>query len=228
MRYYPLLLNLSDVPCLVVGGGAVGLRKIQGLLPCQPREITVIDPALPGPELAVLLASHPNITYAQRPFAEVDIEGMRLVFACTSSRVINAEIGEACAARNILCNMADAPEDGAFILPASITRGDLSISVSTNGASPALARIIRQELEERYGPEYEVTLRLLGHIRTALLPLDLDVTANRDIFRDLAGALPELIRGGHCAHCRTLLKRLLPTVLHSRIGEWCDDCFPTV
>ena len=229
MRYYPLLLDLTGMHCLVVGAGEVGLRKIQGLLLCRPAWVTVVDPACPGPELSGLLASQDNFTYQQRPFTEADLDATQLVFACTSSREVNALVGQASMRRGILCNMTDAPEHGNFVLPASITRGDLTISISTGGASPALARIIRQELELAYGPEYEAMTRLLADIRTALLALGRASTENRNIFRDLAAsALPELIRKNDRHACQELLRAVLPTPLHPRIGEWCDDCFPTI
>jgi len=229
MRYYPLLLDLTNIACLVVGAGEVGLRKIQGLLECDAGRITVVDPGAPGPELSVLLASHPGITYVQRPFAEEDLSGQGLVFACTASRTVNAAVSAAGRRRGILCNTADAPEEGSFVLPASITRGGLTISVSTSGASPALARVIRQELEERYGPEYEALIRLLAAIRPALLALGHDSSENRLIFRNLAGSrLPELIRAKDWTACENLLADLLPAPLHPRIGEWCDDCFQTL
>ena len=154
MRYYPLLLDLTGMHCLVIGAGEVGLRKIQGLLQCSPARVTAVDPAPPGMDLAELLARRHNFTYEQRPFTEADLDAAQLVFACTSNRSVNELIGQACMQKGILCNMTDAPEHGNFVLPASITRGDLTISISTSGASPALARVIRQDLEERYGPDF--------------------------------------------------------------------------
>lgn len=228
MRYYPLLLDLTDMHCLVIGAGEVGLRKIQGLLQCKAALVTAIDPAPPSPELTELLARRDNFSYEQRPFAEKDLDRTRLVFACTSSRAVNAAIGQACAQRGILCNMTDAPELGNFVLPASITRGDLTISISTSGASPALARVIRQDLEKRYGPEYEAMTRLLADIRTALLAMGQSSDENREIFRRLAASsLPDLIKSDDRHACLELLQSVLPTDLHTRIGEWCDDCFPT-
>ena len=228
MRYYPLLLDLTGLRCLVIGAGEVGLRKIKGLLCCAPELVTAVDPAPPGPELAALLATQDNFSYEQRPFAETDLDLAGLVFACTSNRAVNAAIGRACRLKGVLCNMTDAPELGSFVLPASITRGDLTISISTSGSSPALARVIRQDLETRYGPEYEVMTRLLADIRTALLALGRASDENREVFRRLAASdLPELIRREDRPACLELLRAVLPTDLHPKIGEWCDDCFPT-
>ena len=228
MRYYPLLLDLTDMRCLVIGAGEVGLRKIRGLLRCAPKMVTAVDPSPPNAELTALLARQDNFSYEQRPFAETDLDGARLVFACTSNRAVNASVGQACLKRGILCNMTDAPETGDFVLPASIARGDLTISVSTSGASPALARVIRQDLERRYGPEYEIMTRLLAEIRADLLAFGRGSDENREIFRELAiSALPELIRTNDRHACLELLRAVLPTDLHPRIGDWCDDCFPT-
>jgi len=225
MRYYPLLLDLTHMHCLVVGAGEVGLRKIQGLLECEPARVTGVDPAPVTAELADLLAKHSNFSYKQRPFAPTDLDGARMVFACTANRELNQTIGDECARRGLLCNRTDDPEQGTFVLPATITRGDLVIAVSTNGASPALCRIIRRDLEGRYGPEYACFARLLRQIRTALLALGWSCAANRVIFRELAASnLPELIRANDHEHCHSLLAALLPAPLHPRIGEWCDDC----
>ena len=227
MRYYPLLLDLTGMRCLVIGAGEVGLRKIKGLLQCQPQMVTAVDFASPSPELAALLATCDNFSYEQRPFADADLDRVHLVFACTSNRTVNAAIGQACMKRGILCNMTDAPEAGNFVLPASIARGDLTISISTSGASPALARVIRQDLEERYGPEYEIMTRLLARIRADMLALGRGSDENREFFRELAAsALPELIRTNNRQACLELLRAVLPTDLHPRIGDWCDDCFP--
>ena len=228
MRYYPLLLNLAHVHCLVVGAGEVGLRKIQGLLDCDPAQVTAVDPASASPEVVGLLARHSNFSYKQRPFTAKDLDDVYMVFACTPQREVNAFIGEECARRGLLCNLTDNPEHGAFVLPATIVRGDLTISVSTNGASPALSRIIRQDLEEHYGPEYACVTRLLRQIRSALLALGWPSSANRIIFRDLAPSnLPELVKTNNQSQCRALLASLLPAPLHPRIGEWCDDSLQT-
>lgn len=229
MRYYPLLLDLTNTHCLVVGAGPVGWRKIQGLLPCKPLQIMVVDPHSPSRDLKQLLARHENITYKQRPFEVQDLKMMRLVFACTSSRVTNDQIAQACAQQGILCNVTDQPQQGDVILPATISRGDLSISICTQGTSPALARIIRQDLERQYGPEYAILTKLLAQIRPALLALGWTSNDNRLIFRALAqSALPQLIKNNDWESCRELLRTLLPTDLHPWIGEWCDDCFQTI
>jgi len=229
MRYYPLLLDLKGMHCLVVGAGEVGLRKIQGLLPCAPAGILVVDPAPPCPDLAALLASHAVIAYEQRPFTGADMSGVQLAFACTSDRAVNAMVAAACAGTGVLCNVTDDPDAGNFVLPASITRGDLTISVSTSGASPALARVIRQDLETRYGPEYEAVTRLLASVRNALLALGRSSDENRVVFRGLAASpLAELIKNNDRAACLELLRTVLPGSLHDRIGDWCDDCFTTV
>ncbi|MDO4767850.1 MAG: bifunctional precorrin-2 dehydrogenase/sirohydrochlorin ferrochelatase [Pseudomonadota bacterium] len=229
MRYYPLLLDIRRAHCVVVGAGEVGQRKIETLLACDPARLTAVDPRPPGPGLLAFLARHANFTYAKRPFTDTDLDGARLVFACTPLRELNARIGLLCREKNILCNMADDPESGDFTLPASITRGDLTITVSTGGASPALSRIIRRDLEERYGPEYERLTRLMGRIRPAQLALGGSSSENRRVFRDLAAApLPELIRKNDRNACERTLKALLPADLHPQIGEWCDDCFPSV
>jgi len=229
MRYYPLHLDLHNIQCLVIGAGEVGFRKIQGLIPCHPLKITISDSNPPLRQIQELLARYEHITYIQRFFAEEDLYGQGLVFACTSSRTTNDLIARACSDRGLLCNVTDNPLQGNIILPATITRGDLSISVCTNGTSPALARVIRQDLELQYGPEYEALTRLLAAIRPALLALGWPCDDNRVVFRALANsALPQLIKNKDVAACQDLLQTLLPVDIHPHIGEWCDDCFQTI
>lgn len=228
MRYYPILLDLTAMSCLVVGAGEVGERKILGLLECSPRTVLAVDTNPPSRALTALLASASNFAYEQRPFTATDLQGQQLVFACTSNRTVNAEISQICKDKQILCNTTDAPDDGNFVLPASIVQGDLTITVSTSGASPALSKIIRQELEDKYGPEYRGFTRLLKRVREALLPLGMTSSENRIIFRKLASSpLPALMREKDFERCAAQLRQILPASLHPRIGEWCDDCFKT-
>jgi len=144
---YPIFLDLSGRRCVVVGGGEVAGRKARKLLQARAR-VVVISPEM-GAELeSVAVEVH------RRPYREGDLEGAYLAFAATDSREVNAAVAREARERGIPVNVADRPSDGDFALPSTLRRGALQVAVSTGGASPTLARRIRDELEEVFGPEW--------------------------------------------------------------------------
>lgn len=165
MKYYPAFLDLRERTCLVIGGGAVAERKTLSLL-AAGAEVTVVSPGL-TPKLREL-ATSAKINYFSRSFEDRDIIGAFLVIAATDSAEVNTAVARLCRARNILVNVVSPPDESSLIVPSVVERGDLVIAVSTTGISPALSRKIRQELEERYGREYEVFLKKLAVIRKKL------------------------------------------------------------
>jgi precorrin-2 dehydrogenase / sirohydrochlorin ferrochelatase len=144
---YPIFLNLSGRRCVVVGGGEVASRKARKLLQARA-EVVVISPEI-TPELeSVAVEVH------RRPYKEGDLDDAYLAFAATDSREVNAAVAREAKERGILLNVADRPSEGDFALPSTLRRGRLQVAVSTGGASPALARGIKDELEESFGPEW--------------------------------------------------------------------------
>jgi len=144
---YPIFLDLSGRRCVVVGGGAVAGRKARKLLQARA-EVVVISPEV-RPELeSVATEIH------RRPYEEGDLEGAYLAFAATDAREVNAAVAGEAKGRGIPVNVADRPSEGDFALPSTLRRGRLQVAVSTGGASPALARGIKGELEELFGPEW--------------------------------------------------------------------------
>jgi precorrin-2 dehydrogenase / sirohydrochlorin ferrochelatase len=144
---YPIFLDLSGRRCVVVGGGEVAIRKAHKLLQARAR-VVVISPEI-KPELeSVAVEIH------RRHYREGDLEGAYLAFAATDSRETNAAVAWEAKERGILVNVADKPSDGDFALPSTLRRGGLQVAVSTGGASPTLARRIKNELEEAFGPEW--------------------------------------------------------------------------
>lgn len=181
MNYYPVCLDLREKRCLVVGAGRVGLRKAASLVECQAR-VTVVSPGFDAGFDTL------SVSRIERPFEPADLDGMFLVLAATDSADLNARIASEASGRNILCNIADAPEKSDFILPAVIRRGDLLVAASTSGSSPAFARILKNELEARLDKEdYATFLTLMGRIREKLLGQGHDPERHRDLFRKLIG-----------------------------------------
>ncbi|MBI2490575.1 MAG: bifunctional precorrin-2 dehydrogenase/sirohydrochlorin ferrochelatase, partial [Candidatus Rokubacteria bacterium] len=144
MGYYPAFLELGGRRCLVVGGGMVAERRVDGLL-AAGATVTVIAPTL-TPALAAL-AAEARIRHDRRTVAPGDLDGFELVLAATDSRQANAAVAVEARQRGGWVNAADDPAHCSFILPALVRRGDLVVAVATGGTSPALARAVREELE---------------------------------------------------------------------------------
>jgi precorrin-2 dehydrogenase/sirohydrochlorin ferrochelatase len=191
MKYYPVNLNIKNRRCLVVGGGAVGTRKVSTLLDCGAR-VTVVSPD-PTPQLKEL-AAQGAIHLKQRPYRSDDVDQMFLVIGATDDERLNRQISTDAERHNTLCNIADRPEVCNFILPAIVRRGDLVITISTSGNSPALAKRLRLDLEKQFGNEYADFLRLMGAVREKLLRQAHEPEAHKDLFnqlidRDLIGLI---------------------------------------
>lgn len=222
MRYYPLFADLTRKRCLVVGAGEVGRRKIGTLAACGAEEVLVLDTRAPDADLEETLAL-PVVTFEQRSFENSDLDGRFLVIASTSNEELNWRISRACEARGILCNIVDQPEKCSFIVPALFTQGDLTVAISTGGASPALARKIREGLGEFLGSEYGSVLALMNRLRPMVLELGLGSPKNATIFRGLldSGILEALERKDQ-AKASELLAGHIPPQLHARIPEILD------
>ena len=144
---FPIFLDLSGRRCVVVGGGEVASRKARKLLQARAR-VVVISPEIKPKLESVAVEVH------RRLYEEGDLEGAYLAFAATDSREANAAVAREAEERGIPVNVADEPSEGAFALPSTLRRGRLQVAVSTGGASPTLARKIKDELEEVFGPEW--------------------------------------------------------------------------
>lgn len=139
--WYPIFLDLEGRRTIVIGGGQVALRKTRGLVEAGA-QVTVISPLF-HPEFEAL-----PIHRIQREFDDGDIEGAALVFAATNHREVNRRIGELARRLGIPSNIADAPAECGFIVPARILSGDVQIAISTGGKAPARAALLRKKLEE--------------------------------------------------------------------------------
>ena len=183
MGYYPIFLDLDKARCLVIGGGTIAERKVEALL-AAGGEVTLISPELTA-ALRVLEAAG-RLTVQQRPYQRGDLDTVSLVIAATDDPALQRQIAADAKQANILCNIVDQPALCSFIVPAVVQRGDLTIAVSTNGASPALAKKIRQDLAEQFGPEYAAALRLLRRIRERLRHEQRNVEDRRRLLTGLA------------------------------------------
>jgi precorrin-2 dehydrogenase / sirohydrochlorin ferrochelatase len=218
VKTYPIFAVIEDRPCLVVGGGAVGERKVQDLMVAGAR-VTVVSRTL-TPELAAL-ADRGEITYLSEDFRETQVEGMALVMAATDDPKVNAAVSSAAQARAIWVNVADEPAYCTFIVPAQVRRGDLTLAISTGGASPALARQLREELQQHFGPEYGPYLDLLQRVRTRLLTERRAHPDNGPLFHRLVKSpLKEAVAQGDRTRMVNVLHEVLGSVLSKPVlGE---------
>jgi len=163
---YPVLLDGRAITALVVGGGAVALRKVRALLAAGAR-VRVIAPAVED-EITALLEREPSLTIEQRAFDDGDIGDANLVIAATDDRSINARVGRLARERHRLVNVVDAATDGNFVSMATHRAGDVVIAVSAGGVPRAAARI-RDAIAERFDDRYASAIAAIQTARRRLL-----------------------------------------------------------
>ncbi len=207
MRYYPVYLDMRERKALVVGGGAVGSRKAQTLLRAGAR-VTVVSPQ--ASEDIRTLAAEGRLTWHPRPYCASDLEDMFLVFGATDDPELDRRIQADAEQGHVLCNFAAQPDRGQFILPSIVERGDLLVSISTCGQSPAVARRLRRELEDRFGEEYAPFLQLMGAVRAWLVKREHAPEDHRALFNRLIdGGLLALVKAGDREDIDALLRSVL-------------------
>lgn len=165
MKYYPLYMNLEGRKCLVVGAGAVAARKARSLLECGAKVTVIGEEPIP----ALMKLEGESLSIRPRKFRGSDMGKYALVVGATDDTVLNRELSRESRRRGIPVNIVDVPEESTFIVPAVHRKGDLTIAVSTGGKSPAAARIIREDLEARYGADYAAMIALLGAHRQEMM-----------------------------------------------------------
>lgn len=188
--------------CLVVGGGRVGLRKTRRLLDAGAR-VRLVDPS---PIEAFYTLENPELSIEAREYRSSDLDGVRFLFAASSDAALNRKLAEEAKKRGIFCNIADAPEISDFFVPSLVKRGDLSIAVSTEGHTPALAKKIRMALEKQFDAAYIPFVRLMGEIRKEVLLSGHHPEKHGEIFWALAdGPLLDLIRENRLTEAAEIL-----------------------
>jgi len=193
-RYYPMMLDVKGRKCVVVGGGEVAARKVETLLDCGAL-VTVLAPRL-EPELADMVAGR-KITHLNREYSKGGLDGSALAIAATDDENVNRSVYSDAVESRIPVNVVDVPELCTFIVPSIVERGDLLIAISTSGKSPAMAKRIRRELEEKFGAEYGVVLELMGEMRLLLQKREPDLGKRMQILSAIANSnLLERVRGG--------------------------------
>lgn len=167
MKTYTIcLIGLHCRQTIVIGGGAVAARKVEDLLDAGAK-VKVISPVC-APELQEM-TSLGTVELLQRPYQRGDLEGAFLVIAATDDPVVNQAIWAEAMERGCLINVVDDPQHCSFILPAVVKRGEMSVSISTGGSSPALARRLRERIENLLEQEYGTLAELMAELRPELI-----------------------------------------------------------
>jgi siroheme synthase-like protein len=203
--FYIACLRLSGRRCLVVGGGDIGLEKVEGLLACDA-DVTLVAPQA-HPEL-VALAEEGSIRWEQREYRSEDLEGCLIAIAATADTDVNIAVFNDAERRSMLVNVVDVPPLCNFILPAIVRTGPLAVAISTAGASPALAKRMKREIAELFGEPYADLAVLLNDVRgwaKATLPTYQD---RKEFFEGIVNGDPDpidLLRAGDVAAVKDLI-----------------------
>ena len=204
--FYIACLRLKGRRCLVVGGGEVGLEKVEGLLACDA-DVTLVAPEA-HPAL-VELALEGSILWERREYESGDLDGCLIAIAATADTDVNIRVFEDAERRAMLVNVVDVPPLCNFILPAIVRTGPLAVAISTAGASPALAKRMKREIGELFGEPYATLAVLLNDARgwaKATLPTYQD---RKEFFESIVNGEPdpiELLRAGDTAAVRDLIE----------------------
>ena len=202
---YPVVLDLTGRPCLVVGGGAIALRKVSALVEAGAR-VTVVSPSLTPAVLR--LATEAPLRWRPREYAAGDAAGFVLVMVATDDRAVNAAVAAECRERGIWVNCADDPARCDFILPSVLRRGAVTVAVSTGGQSPTLARLLREDLDALLPWDVAALTDVVASVRSALSEDGVSLDAER--WRQaLDGELRSLVAAGRTTEARARLKERL-------------------
>jgi siroheme synthase-like protein len=204
--FYIACLRLTGRRCLVVGGGDIGLEKVEGLLVCGA-DVTLVAPE--AHEALAELAAEGSIRWARREYEPGDLEGCLIAIAATDDTDVNIRVFDDAERRAMLINVVDVPPLCNFILPAIVRTGPLAVAISTAGASPALAKRMKREIADLFGEPYADLAVLLNDARgwaKATLPTYQD---RKEFFESIVNGDPdpiELLRAGESERVRELIE----------------------
>ena len=222
MPYYPIFIDLQGEKVVVVGGGTVAERKIETLLE-YGAVVSVVSRELTPPLRKYV--EEGKIKFLEQEFRENQLKGAFMVIAATDDSLLNHQVSKIAREKGLLINAVDQPSDCNFIVPSILRRGDLSIAVSTSGKSPALAKKIREELENSFGDEYGILLALMGRLRKEILSRGFSQAENSRLFRELVDSdILEAIGRKDWNEVSSVFNRILHTqFLPDNIITWLRD-----
>ena len=199
---YPVNLDLTGRRVLVVGGGPVAARKVQGLL-AAGAEVTVVAPVA----LQEIADDH-RVRWHRRPYRRGEVASYRLVVTATGDPAVDGQVFWDAEAADVWLNSADEPEHCSFTRPAVTTLDDLQVTVSTNGRSPAVAAWLRRAIDETVGPEHATVVSLAAEVRSELRSVT-GTSESPDWANALDDALVALVRSGDLEGARQYLRSAL-------------------
>jgi precorrin-2 dehydrogenase/sirohydrochlorin ferrochelatase len=208
-RYYPLFLDLKGKTVVVVGGGAVALRKVEALRRTGAK-VKVI-----APEVAPGIREDREIEVVLRDYAPGDLFAASLVIAATDDQATNLAVSRDAHLSNIFCNVVDQPELCSFIVPSVVEKGPIKIAISTGGISPTLSKKLRRDISRFLGDEYATLALVMGRIRPLVIAGEGGFESHKRIFEILINSeLIDAIRD----HDRALAEK----ILYEALGEHID------
>jgi siroheme synthase-like protein len=204
--FYIACLKLTGRRCVVVGGGDIGLEKVEGLLACDGRVVLIAPDAI---DELQRLAGEGSIEWIRRPYEPGDLEATFIAIAATNDTDVNIAVYDDAERRAMLVNVVDVPPLCNFILPAIVRTGPLAIAISTAGASPALAKRMKAQIAAEYGEPYARLAVLLNEVRgwaKGTLPTYQD---RKTFFEEIVNGAPdpiELLRAGDEPRVREIIR----------------------
>lgn len=202
---YPANLIVSGRRCVVVGAGRIATRKIDGLV-AAGAEIVVVAPEATDAVRALVASG--TVEWRRRAFEPSDLDDAWLAVTATADPAVNHAVFLAGEARRVWVNSADDPANCSFSLVSVVRRGDIVVTIGTNGRSPALATFLKDHVAEEMGPEYETLLEVLAEAREAIRAAGRS-TEDADWRRAFDSGILDLIRAGREAEARELLRSCL-------------------
>ncbi len=178
--YYPIQLDLKGKGCLLIGGGEVAARKAKSLAEAGAEVVVV------APEIDAKVRALAGVEIRERAYRDTDLHGMFLVIVATDDAVTNRDAARDARDFGCLVNVVDCPALSNFIVPATLRRGEMSISISTGGASPALARRLREKLEAQFGEEWGELTSAIAEVRRLVIEKVSDEAKRAEVLRELA------------------------------------------
>jgi len=207
ISYFPIYLEIKGKKVLVVGGGIVAQRKIESLLETGALIVVV---SIKVTNQIRQFEKEGRIKIIGRQYEESFLENVFMVIAATDNAELNHRVSKDAREKGLLINAVDQPQDCNFIFPSVMKRGDLTLAISTSGKSPALARKIREQLEQEFGQEYEVLLKIMGNLRKEILSWKLPQDRNKGLFNQLIeGSLLEAARKRDWNRASEIINRIL-------------------
>jgi len=205
---YPVFLDLSGRIVVVVGGGAVATERAARLAACGARVRLVSPEVLPA--LGEMVSDGRIAEHHARGYADGDLDGAVLVIAATDDADVNRRVRDDARAMGAEANVADDPGGSTAVIPAVVRQGDLALAITTGGASPVLARRIREDLQQHFGPGWAGLIDLLAETRDELIATYPDLAARRAAVEALldAGIIEQVAADGPDA-CRARVRAAL-------------------